>query len=365
MNITVIGGGNMGSILSVKFSQKNNVTLFLNSPYEKPSEYSKNLKVFCEDTGAYVEGKIANITDDLETAVKDASWIVITYPAFLFKKLATDLIPLLKAGQHLLFVPGSGGAEIVFKDALSRGCTISGLQRVHSVARIMEKGKEVRESGIRSSLCLASIPGDFNSEACAVVQDLYSLPVAELDNYLNVTLVNSNPILHTSRLYSIFKDYPACKGYSKLPLFYEEWDIDSSKLLVAMDKELFEMIDELKRSGIEVNHIESLLEHYESTNELEMTQKINSINSFKGLKTSSVTNKEGLLEPDLSSRYFTADFPYGLDILLSFASVLKIDAPNMIKVSNWYHDITGIDEKFELTDHNINSISDIKDLYLG
>ena len=114
-----------------------------------------------------------------------------------------------------------------------------------------------------------------------------------------------------------------------------------------------------------VNHIESLLEHYESTNELEMTKKINSINSFKGLKTSSVVNKDGLLEPDLSSRYSTADFPYGLDILLSFASVLKIDAPNMKKVSKWYHDITGIDEKFELTDHNINSISDIKDLYLG
>ena len=33
--ITIIGGGNMGSILSVKFSQKHDVTLFLNAPYYK------------------------------------------------------------------------------------------------------------------------------------------------------------------------------------------------------------------------------------------------------------------------------------------------------------------------------------------
>ena len=32
--ITILGGGNMGSVLAVKFSQKNNVNLYLNSPYE-------------------------------------------------------------------------------------------------------------------------------------------------------------------------------------------------------------------------------------------------------------------------------------------------------------------------------------------
>ena len=47
--ITIIGGGNMGSILSVKFSQKHDVTLFLNAPYEKVEEYQKDMVVFNED----------------------------------------------------------------------------------------------------------------------------------------------------------------------------------------------------------------------------------------------------------------------------------------------------------------------------
>lgn len=38
--ITILGGGNMGSVLAVKFSQKNNVNLYLNSPYETGVRYS-------------------------------------------------------------------------------------------------------------------------------------------------------------------------------------------------------------------------------------------------------------------------------------------------------------------------------------
>ena len=63
--ITVIGGGNMGSILSVKFSQFHDVTLFLNAPYEKVEEYHKDMLVFNEDSNTHVKGKINLITDNL------------------------------------------------------------------------------------------------------------------------------------------------------------------------------------------------------------------------------------------------------------------------------------------------------------
>lgn len=364
MRVTVLGGGNMGSILATKFSQVSDVTLYLNAPYETVSEYSKNLIVFNEDFNTHVEGKIKNITEDLCCAIKDAEFIFVTFPSFLFDSLSKELIPLLELGQHLVFVPGSGGAEIVFKDALAKGCTITGLQRVHSVARIIEKGKEVRESGVRDSINCASIPCSFNETAREVLSNLYSLPVNGLDNYLNITLVNSNPILHTSRLYTIFKDYPDVDGYDSLPLFYENWDLESSELLVKMDGELFEMFDVLRDNGICVNQITSLLLHYDSTNAIEMTHKLNSINSLKGLATPHVVADNGKLLPDLKSRYFTADFPYGLDILLSFAKVLDKEVPNMKQVSNWYHKVMNLDTYFDLGKYGINSISDLRELYL-
>ena len=361
--ITVIGGGNMGSILSVKFSKKHDVTLFLNSPYEKVEEYHKDMLIFNEDNNSFTKGEINKITDNLEEAIKDAEWIFITYPSFLFSSFSKELIPLLKQGQHLVGIPGSGGFELYFRDALDKGVTITGLQRVHSVARIIKKGEEVRESGVRTGIRCASIPLSFNKEASKFLEDCYSLPVEPLDNYLNVTLLNSNPILHTSRLYSVFHDYETKKEYDHLPLFYEEWSLESSELLEKMDNELFSMIGYLKDNGMVVNQITTLLEHYESSNPLQMTKKLNSINSLKGLTTPSKLNENGKYIPDLSSRYFTADFPYGLDILLSFSYLLKIPCPNMQMVSDWYHRITNTQRTFYLDIFGLKTIEDLRNTY--
>lgn len=361
--ITILGGGNMGSILSVKFSQKHDVTLFLNSPYEKCEEYHKDMQVFNEDSKVITVGKIACITEELKEAVSDAEWIYITFPSFLFESLAKKLVPLLHKGQHLVGIPGSGGFELFFKDAIKKGCTITGLQRVHSVARIIEKGVEVRESGVRKSLRCATIPQSFNEEAARFISECYSLPTESIGNYLNITLINSNPILHTSRLYTIFKDYPVVKEYDSLPLFYEEWSLESSTLLEKMDKELFEMIDVLCNNGLKVDGITTLLEHYESTNPLEMTKKLNSINSLKGLGTPSIKNENGKYAPDLKSRYFTADFPFGLDILLSFSTVLNKQCPNMKKVSDWYHSVMNSPRAFSLELFGIKTIEDLKAFY--
>lgn len=361
--ITILGGGNMGSVLSVKFSQKFDVTLFLNAPYEKVSDYRQDMVVFNEDKSTFIKGKIQKITDNLEEAIKDADWIFVTFPSFLFAKSSQEIIPLLHSGQHLVGVPGSGGFELYFKDALNKGVTITGLQRVHSVARIITKGQEVRESGVRTSIRCASIPASFNKEASKFISDCYSLPVEPLDNYLNVTLLNSNPILHTSRLYTIFKDYLSKKEYDTLPLFYEEWSLESSELLEKMDQELFNMFKVLGEHDMPVNQITTLLKHYDSNNTVEMTKKLNSINSLKGLTTPSKLNENGKYIPDLSSRYFTADFPYGLDILLSFSYILGVAAPNMQKVSDWYHQVTNTERAFYLRDFGLKNIDDLKEIY--
>lgn len=358
-NITVIGGGNFGSLLSAKFSQRNNVVLYTS----QPNEYTRELTVYQEDTDSYYHGKIIEITNDLEKAIQSAQWIFITYPPILFEAFAKQLLPLLRSGQHLVGVPGSSGFELFFRDALKCGCTITGLQRVHSVARIIERGKSVKESGVRNGLKCASLPRSFNEEAADFLSELYGIPVKPMDNYLNITLINSNPILHTSRLYSIFQDYETVHEYDSLPLFYEEWSLESSELMVAMDKELFQMIEILCSHGFSIYEITTLLDHYESTNESEMTEKIRSIKSLQGLTTPFVKEDNGKLIPDFHSRYFTADFPLGLDILLSFSSVLHTDCPNMKTVSDWYHRITKTENNFELKSFGIGNIDDLLKLY--
>ena len=60
--------------------------------------------------------------------------------------------------------------------------------------------------------------------------------------------------------------------------------------------------------------VKSLRIHYESPTVEAMTAKISSIPAFKGLKTPYVEVEGGLI-PDFHSRYFTADFSYGLSII--------------------------------------------------
>lgn len=362
--IGIIGGGNLGSVLAVKFSINNVVTLYTNL-IDRVSQYQKDMSVYCEDTDSYYEGRIAKITCSLKELVDNSEYIFITFPAFLFEQLANELVPLLNAGQHLVFIPGSGGAELFFKDALKKGVTISGLQRVHSVARIVEFGKLVKESGVRRSLRVASIPSSYNHKAAKDISSFYGLAVEELDNYLNITLINSNPILHTSRLYSIFHDYPSkVDGFDSLPLFYEDWDLNTANLLVAMDNELFSIIDKLNSIGLPVKQITRIVNHYDSEDAKGLTNKLRSIQSLKGLTTPSINNNEGKLIPDFSSRYFTADFPYGLDILRSFAKFLNIDVPNMDLVSDWYRKASNnLVSNFSLQKFGINTYDDLIELY--
>lgn len=362
--IGIIGAGNMGSILAVKFSRSNDVVLYTNMTQDLPL-YKKDMQVYLEDNDSYYSGNIKEITSDLKLLVDSSDYIFITFPSFLFGMLSKELIPLLHEGQHLVFIPGSGAAELYFKDALKKGVTITGLQRVHSVARIIKMGELTKETGVRGSLRVASIPAAYNSVIAPIISKLYGLPVEQLDNYLNITLINSNPILHTSRLYSIFKDYPdKVKEYDSLPLFYENWDMDSAITLVKMDKELFKIFDKLEQNGLPVKQIKPILEHYESKDEEGLKNKISSIKSFKGLTTPSVKLDNGKYIPDFNSRYFTADFPYGLEILLSIARLLNTEHPTMDEVDGWYRRVShNPDKGFNLKDIGINSEKEFLEIY--
>lgn len=40
--------------------------------------------------------------------------------------------------------------------------------------------------------------------------------------------------------------------------------------------------------------------------------------------------------PDFESRYFTADFPYGLAIIEELAKIVDLETPNISETMNWF-----------------------------
>lgn len=353
MKITVIGGGNIGTLMAAEMAAKGNeVTIYS----RRPNEFQTHLIVYGKKLDVLLEADLAKVTSHLKEAVIDADVIWITIPASAFAEIAAELSLYVKKGQKIGVVPGSGGAEFAFRSVIKKGCILFGFQRVHSIARLEQYGRSVHMLGRKEKLQIGTIPADAGEEICRMTEALFDMPAIALPNYLNVTLTPSNPILHTTRLYTMFREYVEGVKYPRNFLFYEEWDDASSKMLIACDKELQMLCHVIP---LDLNGVTSLQEHYESKTVSAMTKKISGIAAFKGL-TSPMQKKEDGWIPDFTSRYFTADFSYGIKVLIDLADVYKVAVPNMKTVWNWYEQFCDNASYFQLD----MSVSEIEETYL-
>ena len=330
MKITVIGGGNIGTLMAAEMANGGHcVTMYTSNP----QNWQNKIDVYDADENFVLSGELSQVTNDVEKALEDAEMIWITVPAQAFNNLSEKMLPYVKAGQIIGIVPGSGGAEFAFYPMIQKGCILFGLQRVHSIARLKEYGKSVYMLGRKPELQLGSIPTSETPRISEIVSGLLNMPCISLPNYLCVTLTPSNPILHTTRLYSMFKDYEQGITYPRNFLFYEEWNDDSSSMLFTCDGELQKLCEVIP---MELNDVKSLKLHYESETVQALTAKIQSIKAFKGLTSPMKQVESGEWIPDFDSRYFTADFSFGLKIILDLCDLFGVDAPGIQQVWDWY-----------------------------
>lgn len=369
MKITVIGAGNIGTLITGLFSKKGHEVVLYS---RKPEKFSNSILIIDEDDSSITEVANFTVTSNLKESLFETDLVVVTIPSFAINKLMKEVCQYLDPLKtKVLFYPGTGGVEFSCKQFIENGGVIYGTQRVCSVARLKEYGKSVTTSGKRSLMYVGAIPNNYANDARNLIESLFDINTESLPNYLSVTLTPSNPVLHTTRLYSLFKDNKT-DGYDSIPLFYEQWNDDSSEILVAVDKEVQSLC---KSIPLDLTNVKSLLEHYESKNAKELTKKITSINSFKGLKTPSV-EVDGRWYPDFNSRYFTADFPYGLLILKAFCLICKLNTKNIDIVLRWYQETQNKEYINELNqlgkdsislsipqNYGINTIEEILDFY--
>ncbi len=357
MNITIVGAGNVGTQFAVHCAAKGHIVTIFSS---KPQKLCKTMNIVNPAGDVILSGEMSNITSSEPLAFANADLIFITVPAFAMNDCAKKIIPHLKSDAMICLVPGTGGAEFAFKKALEKNAVIFGLQRVPSVARLTEYGKSVCASGYRSELFCAAIPSAYGDTAAKIITDIFDMPCTPMPNYLNVTLTPSNPILHTTRLCTLFKDYHNGIFYDKVPLFYEEWSDESSELLLRCDNEVQNICNAL--DALDLSYVKSLKLHYESNTAEQLTQKISSINSFKGLLSPCIQTENGFV-PDFSSRYFTADFPYGLSILVQISQILQLDCPYMKRTLDWYYGIVGKEKEFSFKDYGIQTPDELISFY--
>ena len=114
--------------------------------------------------------------------------------------------------------------------------------------------------------------------------------------------------------------------YVECPHFYEEWTDESSELYVSADKEMFKIFNAYSPDAAKRDY-ESALAHYGVDNIIALTQKIRSIDSLKPILAPWKKDDCGIWKPDLESRYFTEDVPYGTKVIQEYADKIGIETP--------------------------------------
>ena len=327
MRIVICGGGGLGHTCAGVLSNRDGVKVDLLTNH--PEKWNRHYLINMPD-GSRLTGNLDRISSRPEEVIPDADWVFLCLPAFLVEETLLRIKPYLHKDTVVGAVAGNTGFFLYGHKHLSADSKLFSFQRVPYISRVVDYGKEANLLGFRDKLIMAVENVDDREAFRTQVEHLFHEETELADSFYEVTLSNSNPILHTGRLYTMWKDWDG-KPFDRCSLFYKEWTLEASEMDIEMDKEFFAL---LKKRNVSTKHIATLLEHYDSTDAKGMTRKLHSIASLSTLR-SPMQQVEGGWVPDFTSRFFTEDFPYGLRTIYEMAKEDHIPCPHIEEVYHW------------------------------
>ena len=324
MKICICGGGSLGHVCAGVMASQNDVELNILSGH--PGLWQKTITV-TDPVGKQFKAKINRVSSKPEEVVAGQDMILLCLPGYLIEKTLRDIKPFV--GQAAVgTVVSSTGFFFFAHDILGKDAKLFGFQRVPFISRVAEYGRTANLLGYKSSLATVLENVEDRESFRKDLERLFVTPVSLLTSFYEVALSNSNPILHTGRLYSMFYGREN-DVFDHNILFYKEWTDEASRLLIDMDEEFFRLLDRLG-----VHSLPTLLDYYESTDASSLTRKIQSIPAFQSI-TSPMKQMESGWVIDFGSRYFTEDFPFGLRFIAEMINKEHISAPTITTVYRW------------------------------
>ena len=332
MKICICGGGNLGHVVSgfIAAQEKYDVCLLT----RHPERWSRDIIVESPENVTYL-GRLNDVCSDAKYAVSDAEIILLCLPGYAIRETLLQIKDFLQPGSAVGSVVSSTGFFFEAMDVLPASQPLFGFQRVPFISRVVEYGHRARLLGYKERLSMAVERMADPAPLLRHLEEMLRTPISLLGSFYEASLSNSNPLLHPSRLYSLWKDWHEGVVYDRVPLFYEEWTEEAARLYIGMDDELQQLLSVLPvRSG----SIPTVLDYYESTDAPSLARKLRSIEAFKGI-LAPMKKVEGGFVPDFHSRYFIEDFPYGLSFVCQLAHEKGVPSPTSDRIFQWYNTI--------------------------
>lgn len=326
--ICICGGGSLGHVVAGYLAATKPVKV--NVLTQRPERWSREIVVDTPD-GRVLHGGLNVVSSDPAEALSGVDIVLLCLPGFAIRDELIKIRPYLNKDTYVGSVFSSTGFFFEAMQLLGEDIPLWGFQRVPFIARTEEYGHSAHLLGYKSAHNIAVERCDDKEGFRALIESLFDAPVTLLSNYYEASLTNSNPLLHTSRLYTMFGGENEGKVFPRMILFYEEWTVEAAQLLIDMDEEFFTI---LRYLPVSEGYLPRILDYYESHDAESLARKLSSIQGFKGITSPMTETAEGWV-PDFASRYFTEDFPYGLRYIWELAHQLNIDVPYINKVYNW------------------------------
>ena len=328
MRICICGGGNLGHVVAGFIASRG--TDEVNILTRRPDRWAQTLAIDTPDGGT-LHGRLARVSSRPEDIISGCQAVMLCLPGWSIGTTLDSIRPCLSPETAVGSVVSSTGFYFEARRRLPEGTPLFGFQRVPFIARTAEYGHRASLLGYKQQLVMGTesipAPDAFRLE----MERMLATPVVLAKNMYEVSLSNSNPLLHPARLYSLWHDWHEGTVYPRVPMFYEEWDDLAARLYIAMDGELQALLGALPVSA---GCIPTVLDYYESHDAASLAAKLRSIKAFKGIPAP-MKEVAGGYVPDFTSRYFTEDFPYGLAVIHRLAHEKGVHTPIINKVYEW------------------------------
>jgi hypothetical protein len=326
--ICICGGGNLGHVVAGFLAAHGDCEVSLLTRH--PERWQQQLEI-TTPAGTILQGAIGKITSDPKDVIPQADIVLLCLPGFSIREVLQQIAPALTSGTAVGSIVSSTGFFFEAFKILPKDTPLFGFQRVPFISRIIEYGRKVELKGYKESLHVAIEHSVAKEDVRETLEQLFEKPVTLAENFYEVSLSNSNPLLHPARLYTMWGDWQPGIVYPRNPQFYAEWTLEASTLLLQMDEELQQLLPVL---GLPKGCIPPILDYYEATDAESLTQKLRSIKAFQGILSPMKAVEDGFV-PDVSSRYFTEDFPYGMRFIVETAKQYHAAIPTISKIYQW------------------------------
>ena len=327
MKICICGGGSLGHVCAGVLASHPDVEVSILTMH--PERWGTALKITDINDKVY-NGRLSKVSCQPAEVLPGCDMVFFCLPGFAIESTLHKIAPFVDETMWVGAVVSSTGFFFAAHRILPETTPLFGFQRTPFIARVAEYGHAASLLGYKRSVAVAVERTEEKEKVRKEVERLFMTPTELLNNFYEASLTNSNPILHTGRLYSMWGKWDG-ELYDHNIFFYKEWTDEASQTIIDMDKEFMTLLDCLP---VDKKHIPSLLEYYESTDATSLTRKISNIPAFQPIG-SPMKEVEGGWIPDFESRYFTEDFPYGLRIIKDLSTKYKVETPVIDKVYAW------------------------------